>query len=283
MKLPSSTARWLAATGMLLATEVVGLPAQHVFAVQNPQTPIASLDIAASSASNNIFNSVSSISWERIESIPGLPNHQLRIKQPKLYKNNSTQYSGYLDTDTNRHFFFWFSEARNAPNRENAPIIVWLNGGPGCSSFTGALMELGPCRIDKGGLSISPNEYGWDDQAHVIFLDQPLNTGFSYGEDVFDSITAGEDVYNFLQLFYHAFPEYSKGELHIFGESYGGHFVPATAKAIQDKNAELAKESNTGSQSMEKQWQRVLPLASIGIANGLTDPLTQYKYYSTMG
>ncbi|KAI9503415.1 Alpha/Beta hydrolase protein [Coemansia spiralis] len=205
-----------------------------------------------------------------------LPNYQLRIKSPELCDTAVTQYSGYLDTAEDKHFFFWFFEARNAASTENAPLILWLNGGPGCSSFTGLLMELGPCRVSSGGNGTEYNEFGWNDHAHIIFLDQPTNVGFSYGSDVFNSIAAGKDVNALLQLFYKSFPQYSRSELHVFGESYGGHYVPAVAKAIHEFNAEL-KEARTSSDE-----RQVLPLTSIGIGNGMVDPLTQYKYYSKM-
>ncbi|KAJ2663985.1 hypothetical protein IWW48_000997 [Coemansia sp. RSA 1200] len=224
---------------------------------------------------------VSDTKWTRISTMDALPHHQLRITQPKLCDANATQYSGYLDTDEDRHFFFWFFEARNV-KREEAPIVLWMNGGPGCSSFTGLLMELGPCRVDKGGKTTSRNEYAWNDQAHVIFLDQPLNVGYSYGKDVFNSYDAGKDTYNFLQLFYHSFPEYANSELHLFGESYGGHYVPATAKAIHESNLEFSSKMALNTLSLSEKEKRVLPLTSIGIGNGLTDPLVQYKYYSKM-
>ncbi|KAJ2797224.1 hypothetical protein H4R20_005259 [Coemansia guatemalensis] len=280
MKLASSAVWSFAVAGLALATGVAASPAQHVFAPHRPEAP--ETNAAVSPVRHATPSLVDSAKWERIESMAALPNYQLRVKQPKLCETNATQYSGYLDTDEDRHFFFWFFEARNSPKRKEAPLILWMNGGPGCSSSTGMLMELGPCRPDKGGASVSPHKYGWDDQAHVIFLDQPLNVGFSYGSDVFNSIAAGKDVYSFLQLFYHSFPEYSKSELHIFGESYGGHYVPATAKAIHETNLEFSQKQSLGVLSTAEKQKRVLPLTSIGIGNGLTDPLIQYKYYSTM-
>ncbi|KAJ1889258.1 hypothetical protein LPJ66_008134, partial [Kickxella alabastrina] len=277
---PGSAARLFAAAGLILATITAASPAQHAF-IAHPELHHVSPSTDFSAARNATSSLLSDSKWTRIESMSALPNYQLRIKQPKLCETNTTQYSGYLDTDEDRHFFFWFFEARNA-KPEDAPIVLWMNGGPGCSSFTGLLMELGPCRVDKGGKGVSSNVYGWNDKAHVIFLDQPLNVGYSYGKDVFNSMDAGKDVYNFLQLFYHSFPEYAKSELHIFGESYGGHYVPATAKAIHEANLEFSGKMALNQLSVSEREKRVLPLTSIGIGNGLTDPLIQYKYYSQM-
>ncbi|KAI4149757.1 MAG: hypothetical protein L6R39_002418 [Caloplaca ligustica] len=84
------------------------------------------------------------------------------------------QYSGYLDDAANdKHLFYWFFESRNDP--ENDPVVLWINGGPGCSSLTGLFLELGPASIDQD-LNIVPNPYSWNTNASVIFLDQPGKT-----------------------------------------------------------------------------------------------------------
>ncbi|KAI0236827.1 hypothetical protein L0F63_001508 [Massospora cicadina] len=177
-------------------------------------------------------------------------------------------YSGYLDTAADKHFFFWFFESRSNPKKD--PFVLWLNGGPGCSSLTGLLMELGPCRVENSGNGTKVNPYSWNENANVLFLDQPLNTGFSYGSpSVTDTVAASEDVYAFLQLFFKQFPHYRKLDFHIFGESYGGHYVPEFAKHIFESN--MVDNPNT-----------YINLKSIGVGNGLTDPLTQYDYYPDM-
>ena len=58
----------------------------------------------------------------------------------------SKQYSGYLDITSSKHYHYWFIEAENDP--ENVPVVLWLNGGPGCSSLDGLVYEHGPFRID---------------------------------------------------------------------------------------------------------------------------------------
>ncbi|KAL8243901.1 hypothetical protein R6Q59_010159 [Mikania micrantha] len=174
------------------------------------------------------------------------------------------QYSGYLDDkETDKHLFYWFFESRNDP--KNDPVVLWLNGGPGCSSLTGLFMELGPASIDKD-VKVKHNPYSWNANASVIFLDQPVNVGFSYsGDAVSNSVAASKDVYALLALFFEQFPEYAHQDFHIAGESYAGHYIPVDA-------AEILKHK-----------KRNINLKSVLIGNGLTDGYTQYDYYRPMG
>ncbi|OLY83801.1 Carboxypeptidase Y-like protein [Smittium mucronatum] len=211
--------------------------------------------------------------WSQVTTMQELDGYSMRVKSPNLcVDKNETSYSGYLDISDESHFFFWMFEARS--KRPDAPLILWLNGGPGCSSLLGLFMELGPCRVNEAGDGTFINKYGWNDDAHVVFLDQPTNVGFSYGKSRSSSFAAGEDVYAFVQLLYKSFPQYKDSKFHVFGESYGGHYVPAIAKAIYDHNTKVSKSSSTN--------LKTIPLESIGIGNGLVDPLEQYKYYGKM-
>ncbi|KAG6008591.1 hypothetical protein E4U21_004231 [Claviceps maximensis] len=195
-----------------------------------------------------------------------LNNYSLRAKKvdpSKLGVDKVKQYSGYLDDDEkDKHFFYWFFESRNDP--KNDPVVLWLNGGPGCSSLTGLFMELGPASINKK-IELVHNPHSWNANASVIFLDQPVNVGFSYGSGtVSDTVAAGKDIYALLTLFFHQFPEYAKQDFHIAGESYGGHYIPVfTSEILRHKN-------------------RNINLKSILIGNGLTDGYTQYEHYRPM-
>ncbi|KAM0481366.1 hypothetical protein ACHAPX_003470 [Trichoderma viride] len=195
-----------------------------------------------------------------------LSNYNLRAKNidpRKLGVDKVKQFSGYLDDDEkDKHLFYWFFESRNDP--KNDPVILWLNGGPGCSSLTGLFFELGPASINEK-IEIVNNPHAWNNNASVIFLDQPVNVGYSYGSgSVSDTVAAGKDVYALLTLFFHQFPEYSTQDFHIAGESYGGHYVPTFA-------AEILKHED-----------RNINLKSIAVGNGLTDEFTQYAYYRPM-
>ncbi|KAG9120541.1 hypothetical protein FRC07_003925, partial [Ceratobasidium sp. 392] len=175
------------------------------------------------------------------------PSYQLRLASPRLCDPTVKQHSGYLDISNEKHIFFWFFEARNNPS--TAPVVIWLNGGPGCSSAAGLFFALGPCSIKDGGNSTMWNKWSWNNNANMIFIDQPAGVGYSYntGPAVNNSFIAADDMWAFLQLFYKRFPQYN-GKLHVAGESYGGTYVPHIASAIHDNNKALSKMPVTGHQ-----------------------------------
>ncbi|QEU59576.1 hypothetical protein KDRO_C00970 [Kluyveromyces lactis] len=174
------------------------------------------------------------------------------------------QWSGYLDYQDKKHSFYWFFESRNDP--ANDPVILYLNGGPGCSSMDNLFFETGPASI---GPDLKPvhNPYSWNNNASIIFLDQPVNVGFSYSEErVKTTDDAARDVYNFLDLFFTKFPNLTANAFHIAGESYAGHYIPRIAHEIVSVHKDDAKFN----------------LSSIVIGNGLTDPLVQNQYFKPM-
>jgi len=153
------------------------------------------------------------------------------------------------------------------------PSISFVSpGGPGASSATGLLFELGPCQVAAEDGSVIRNKYSWNTHSNILFLDQPVNVGWSYSDDgskVSRSNVAGEDVYAFFQLFFGRFPEYARAKFHMAGESYGGTYVPNAAAVFHKKNKELEVNPVPG---MIK-----INLASVILANGWTNPLEQYS------
>jgi cathepsin A (carboxypeptidase C) len=125
----------------------------------------------------------------------------------------------------------------------------------------GLFFELGPSRIND---KIEPvhNPHAWNNNASVIFLEQPVGVGYSYGSSGVDKTEdAAKDIYALLSLFFHQFPEYSKQHFHLAGESYGGHYVPAFTAEI------LSHQPNN------------INLKSASVGNGLSDTLLQYPQY----
>ncbi|XP_051130850.1 serine carboxypeptidase-like 28 [Andrographis paniculata] len=173
-----------------------------------------------------------------------IPKQQIRDKIVKLpgQPSNATfdQYSGYVTVDRKegRALFYWLIEASRKP--ESKPLVLWLNGGPGCSSIAyGASEEIGPFRATPdGNLTLSP--YSWNKDANLLFLDSPAGVGFSYSnssadERIGDDRTA-KDAYKFLTRWFERFPQFKYRSFYIAGESYAGHYIPQLSKVIVDHN-----------------------------------------------
>ncbi|KAK4348789.1 hypothetical protein RND71_031544 [Anisodus tanguticus] len=163
---------------------------------------------------------------DKIEKLPG---------QPEGVDFN--QYSGYVTVDPSagRALFYYFVESPQ--DSASKPLVLWLNGGPGCSSLGGgAFGELGPFRVNKDG-TLQRNQFSWISEANIIFLESPAGVGFSYTNTSSDYNFSGDrttarDSYTFLVNWLERFPEYKASEFYLTGESYAGHYVPQLAQLI---------------------------------------------------
>ncbi|WOK98884.1 putative sphingolipid transporter [Canna indica] len=173
---------------------------------------------------------------DRVVQLPGQPPVRFR------------QYAGYVTVDEShgRALFYWFFEATR--DVEKKPLLLWLNGGPGCSSIGyGAVEELGPFLMQKGVPQLKFNKHSWNKEANLLFLESPVGVGFSYTNTssdlkiLGDKITA-EDSYNFLLNWFKRFPQFKSHDFYIAGESYAGHYVPQLSEKIFDKNQKASKE-----------------------------------------
>ncbi|KAL5787563.1 hypothetical protein ACOSP7_004512 [Xanthoceras sorbifolium] len=137
--------------------------------------------------------------------------------------------------------FYYFIESERSP--EDDPLMLWLTGGPGCSAFSGLVYEIGPLSFDyensKGNLpKFVLNPYSWTKVANIIFLDQPVGTGFSYATtwqayNMKDTVSV-EQTYTFLRKWLMAHPRFLSNELYIAGDSYSGKTVPMIVQEISD-------------------------------------------------
>lgn len=173
-------------------------------------------------------------------------------------------YAGYFTVDKtyDSNLFFWYFPSVNDP--ENAPVLLWLQGGPGASSMIGLFAENGPFKVkSKKGLKVRP--YSWTTTHSVIYIDSPVGTGFSFTKGGYaqNETKVGDDLYEALQQFFKLFPKLQKNPFFVTGESYGGKYVPAISYAIYKKNPSAALKIN---------------LQGIAIGNGLSDPEHQLKY-----
>ncbi|KAI2471716.1 carboxypeptidase S1 [Annulohypoxylon bovei var. microspora] len=213
-------------------------------------------------------------------------------------------YSGYADVAEDQHIFWWFFEARNQDPSE-APLTVWINGGPGSSSMIGLFEELGPCGVDYFG-KVYNNPYSWSNASNMLFIDQPTQVGFSYSKPVnawvsddgsivslpdatcpdyaedsscgtysYPNVTltansttnAAPNFWKTLQGFMGAFPKYSRSGFHFATESYGGHYAPVFNAYIEEQN----EKHIPGAKEIQ--------LETVLIGNGWYDPILQYQAY----
>ncbi|KAI9728080.1 MAG: hypothetical protein M1834_007796 [Cirrosporium novae-zelandiae] len=164
------------------------------------------------------------------------------------------------------NIFFWFFEARKDP--QNAPLSIWMNGGPGTSSLMGLFQENGPCFVDSSSNSTYLNPNSWNNDVNMFYIDQPVQVGYSYdvptnvtykagdggGFTVIDfssniptqnntffvgtstsqnlTSTANSTSHAAVALWHFAqtwFSEPRDDRISIWTESYGGHYGPGFA------------------------------------------------------
>lgn len=189
------------------------------------------------------------------------------------FEINFKHFAGYLNVDDDIQLFYWFLESQNSPSSD--PLILWLDGGPGCSSIGGALTARnGPFYVNRDSKTLYESVYSWNKFANVIWLDQPVDVGYSYSisgqpQQWSDDLSANQ-TYAALLSFFQKYPQYAASDFYVTGVSYAGVYVPTLTKRIIEgiQNGEFPDI-----------------LKGIAIGNGLvsfpqnTDSLIQYWYY----
>jgi len=192
--------------------------------------------------------------------------------QPGVGPDHVAQHYGYITVNgspkNGSHLFYWMFESRHDPTTD--PLVLWLTGGPGCSAMLAMLTENGPFKVDAQQQT-SINPYSWNSKANLLYVDQPVGTGFSYADSPADYVRNEEQMadqlYGFLQQFLQMYPKYASLNFFITGESYAGHYIPAISHRIYqaNKNGEGLK----------------INLRGLAIGNGLVDPYIQFGAYAT--
>ncbi|KAM0850599.1 hypothetical protein ACQ4PT_052983 [Festuca glaucescens] len=176
---------------------------------------------------------------DRVEKLPGQPAEV-----------GFRHFSGYVTVNEThgRALFYWLFEATHDVAKK--PLVLWLNGGPGCSSVGyGAMMELGPFLIQKGKPELALNPHSWNKEANMLFLESPAGVGFSYTNTTADLGQFGDnltahDAYSFVVNWLDKFPQFKGHDLYLAGESYAGHYVPQLAEKIVHMNKKAAHKIN---------------------------------------
>lgn len=194
-------------------------------------------------------------------------DYNAKAKLPVL--TGVSQKMGYLKIEKGQ-LFYWLIRAENNP--EDAPIVLWLNGGPGSSSLIGLFYENGPYRFDNN-LVITSAEYSWNRNVNMLYIDQPVDVGFSVANNTTDIPHNEQDVAKemreALSVFFEINPEMkltSKNqnrELYLFGESFAGTYIPWIATELVHYN-----KANPNNQ---------FNLKGIGIGDGTVDIISTWE------
>ncbi|KAL4110141.1 hypothetical protein PRIC1_001834 [Phytophthora ramorum] len=163
----------------------------------------------------------------RVGDLPGLKQQDVPFKH----------FAGqlHLPTPTEEKMFYWYTQSRRSP--ETDPIVLWLNGGPGCASSEGFFTENGPFVAKRNG-TVGLNPYGWNARANVVWVDSPSGVGFSqplqaatgyYNDDV-----VADRLRLFLREFFDTYPELQGREFYVTGESYAGMYIPFLVERLVD-------------------------------------------------
>jgi carboxypeptidase C (cathepsin A) len=186
----------------------------------------------------------------QVTDLPGLPfgyNHamfagDISVDEPTLENKGS--------------IFYWLLESQDSPSTD--PLLIWLNGGPGCSSMEGLLIEHGPFLAADRGFDLELNFFSWNRNANVLYVDQPVGTGFARvenGEYARSQSDVNVMFMAFLKRWMALHPGYSNHSIFLGGESYAGRYIPHFVREM-----ELA-----GGFRIE----------GVLIGNGWTDPIVQ--------
>jgi len=133
----------------------------------------------------------------------------------------------------------------------------------------GAVWRERALQVSADGQTTTSNAASWNSQANLLYVDQPVGTGFSYGTAFdHDEVGVGNDMYAFLLAFFSAHPDRRTNPFFVFGESYAGHYVPNVAHRVW-----LGNGKSEGAH---------INLQGMSVGNGLTDPEVQYAYYPQM-
>uniref|UniRef100_A0A0N5C1H2 Carboxypeptidase n=1 Tax=Strongyloides papillosus TaxID=174720 RepID=A0A0N5C1H2_STREA len=170
------------------------------------------------------------------------PDSDLVTSLPGInFKPTFKHYSGFLKASDKRYFHYWYTEAQYNP--QTAPFILWLTGGPGCSSIGALIEELGPFHVSNYGNTVYENPYSWNKIGNVLFLSSPAGVGYSFstnGNITTDDDDVARDNYNALIYFLkYKFPELQGRDFFVTGESYGGVYIPTLSSLLVDDTSGL--------------------------------------------
>ncbi|KAH7412082.1 Alpha/Beta hydrolase protein [Phaeosphaeria sp. MPI-PUGE-AT-0046c] len=219
-------------------------------------------------------------------------NVTVRYKNPGICEMTPgvDSYAGYVDLSPNVHVFYWFFESRSNPAKD--PFTLWLNGGPGSDSLIGLFEENGPCMLDEN-LTTTYNPYSWNNVSNMLYISQPVGTGFSYQQQGVGSFNPISEDFHYNSTDWPATGRWPLGEPLNAGDIdttdlaavATWHVLQALLATVPKFDAKLgelspARDFNLFTESYGGRMPGYpLNFNSLGIINGIIDEEVQADYY----
>ncbi|KAJ5474572.1 Peptidase S10serine carboxypeptidase [Penicillium sp. IBT 31633x] len=176
-------------------------------------------------------------------------------------------------TEDGNEIFFWLFQAEQPAYNDN--LIIWLNGGPGCSSLIGLTTGNGPITFDGNTTRFTRNPHSWTRLGNVLYVDQPVGTGFStasFPYPVKDNGRVTSDFTQWLRSFFEYFPHLQTKQIHLMGESYAGIYIPYFASELLEGSNRLPL--NVRSMSLgDGSWGNGAAMSSVAMGKYLRSQL----------
>ncbi|XP_006271289.2 retinoid-inducible serine carboxypeptidase isoform X1 [Alligator mississippiensis] len=179
-----------------------------------------------------------------------------------LKQSESKEAWGYVQVRNNAHMFWWLYYANNpTKNFTELPLIMWLQGGPGASGCGfGNFEEIGPLNT-----KLKPRNTTWLQAASILFVDNPVGSGFSYANDssafAKDLATVASDMLVLLKEFFKSKAEFQTLPFYIFSESYGGKMTAGIALELHKAIHAGSIKCNFSGAALGDSW--ISPLDSV--------------------
>ncbi|KAL7270999.1 hypothetical protein RUND412_006276 [Rhizina undulata] len=173
-------------------------------------------------ASYKYYNNITSKYWVNGS---GIPDVNFDVGE---------SYAGLIPISENKtedgELYFWFFPSKL---EEVDDLVIWLNGGPG---LEGLLQENGPFQWKAGTFLPVVNEYSWTNLTNMLWVEQPIGTGFSPGTPTAtSSAEVAQQFISFFKNFLDTFGLTNK-KIYVTGESYAGYYVPYIVDAMYNAN-----------------------------------------------
>merc|ERR1712232_670273 len=208
---------------------------------------------------------------------PYLPNNYKDAQNATKVTNLDYAYDSYsgfftVDPQYDSNMFFWYFPAQNG-KADDAPLLLWLQGGPGGASMFGLFNENGPFFVSTDNFpNLVPNNFTWAQNFSVVYIDNPVGAGFSYTNSnkgyVVNESQVADHLYSCMTQFFQLFPNLADNDFYITGESYAGKYIPSLGYKIYNMNM------NTSNPHIN--------LVGLSIGDGMMDPLTQTQGYADL-